>query len=400
MEQNGAERDRGVVTYCVRDVGGFSGSRQSPLDWLRALSALEMDPVLVTRSARPGLGANDDLPATLRWARIKKRTRGPRWVRRVVAWATLLWRRIQLGYWRSDVVIVEGRNGFKFARYLGLRGRRTTALMVRGQPDQYSTEVADKDRFAKMKEAIEHCDSVIFNAPRMMRMWQEAVGLEGKRTLVVANAAREREIEAIRARSRNEVRDALGLDREATIVLCLASMQRRKGQDVLVDAWPRVRAEHPDAQLHLVGPIAKRGDGVLLAERAAKLEGVEVTGPRRDALEYIYAADILVLPSRGESMPRVILEAMALGTPVISTPVGAVPDMIEHDTSGLIFETDDVSGAAQAISSLVAAPERRARLAEQARTDYWKNYSREHQRQQLNDVVAALLEHPQPAPPR
>ena len=82
-------------------------------------------------------------------------------------------------------------------------------------------------------------------------------------------------------------------------------------------------------------------------------EHVEYLGPKENALEFIYGADVLVLPSRAEAMPRVILEAMALGVPVIGSDIGGHRELIEHNNTGLLFDPDNPQALADTLSSLV-----------------------------------------------
>ena len=369
LKRRGVAQARNPILFCVRDVGGFGGSSQSPLDWLHALGALGIHTTLVTRSSPEVLATPLPLDARIHWKTVEK----PRKLDRTLRDRSFWWAKSRLlgprAWLRRPVVIVEGRNGFKLGNQLGIVSRPSTALVVRGQPDQYAPELAGDDRLGRMQPTIAQCDCIIFNAHRVEEMWRSAVDLTGKRTLIVANTAQEDEVQRIRKRSRDEVRRELGLAPDAIVVLCLASIQLRKGQDLLLDVWPEVQAQAPNTQLHLVGPAAKRGRAEALVERARSTPGVFVTGARRDALSYLYASDLLVLPSRGESMPRVVLEAMALGTPVVATKAGAIPEMIRHGTSGMLFDAEDPGSAGEAIVALAHSEARRRAMAECALAD-------------------------------
>ena len=79
------------------------------------------------------------------------------------------------------------------------------------------------------------------------------------------------------------------------------------------------------------------------------------------------AANILVLPSFSENLPMSVIEALAHGAAVVCTPVGALPELIEHERTGLIVKPGDVEGLASALGRLIDDPELRQRLGENGR---------------------------------
>lgn len=90
-------------------------------------------------------------------------------------------------------------------------------------------------------------------------------------------------------------------------------------------------------------------------------------GSRDDVLAFYAAADMVVLPSHSEGFPFVILEALAMGKPVIATSVNGVPEVIEHLKTGLLVKARDVAGLAGAIQSLLEHPDRAAQLGHAGR---------------------------------
>jgi glycosyltransferase involved in cell wall biosynthesis len=117
------------------------------------------------------------------------------------------------------------------------------------------------------------------------------------------------------------------------------------------------------------------GDGAVsdtraAVERAGLGDRISVpgwVGPAQvEAL--LRAANILVLPSFSENLPMSVIEALAHGAAVVCTPVGALPELIEHERTGLIVEPGDVEGLASALGRLIDDPELRQRLGENGRT--------------------------------
>lgn len=126
-----------------------------------------------------------------------------------------------------------------------------------------------------------------------------------------------------------------------------------KGVSELVEAWGIVSDQCNDVRLSIIGPVDTAYKEELEAIDATS--SVNFCGPidHNAALGRISRARALVLPSHTEGFPNVVLEAMALNTPVIATPVGAIPEMLA-DGAGVIVPVGDVKSLAAAIVEMVA----------------------------------------------
>ncbi|WP_433344155.1 glycosyltransferase [Streptomyces sp. CA-253872] len=145
----------------------------------------------------------------------------------------------------------------------------------------------------------------------------------------------------------------------APLVVCVGRLCRQKGQDVLLRAWPAVRAAAPGARLVLVG------DGPDEAElRQQAGEGVEFVGAARDCARWYRAADLVVLPSRWEGMALAPLEAMACGRALVLTDTGGARESLPAAALPYSLVPPEAPGAlATALTHLLRAPELRADLA-------------------------------------
>jgi len=140
-------------------------------------------------------------------------------------------------------------------------------------------------------------------------------------------------------------------------LLAVGRLERQKGFDVLLDAMPAVLAAHPAARLTIVGEGRERAR---LEQRIRRLglEGsVELAGWREDVGELLRGATLLVHPSRWEGFGLVLLEAMSAGTPVVATDVGAIPEVVQRDATGLIVPPSDPAAIAEAVTRLLSEPE-------------------------------------------
>ena len=138
------------------------------------------------------------------------------------------------------------------------------------------------------------------------------------------------------------------------------------------------------------------GDGPLreeLAREAARLgiaPHVQLLGDLADVRFALEALDVFVLPSRTEGMSNALLEAMAMGLPVVATAVGGTPEVIGDGQTGLLVATDDPSAIAAAITRLLDDPATAARLGAAARQTVEEKFGAKSMVRQLEAVYAAV----------
>jgi phosphatidyl-myo-inositol dimannoside synthase len=175
------------------------------------------------------------------------------------------------------------------------------------------------------------------------------------------------------------IRERLGLQ-ERPVVVCVSRMVRRKGQDTLIRAWPRVLAAiggpGPGAAspvLLLVGDGPYRSALVRLAARAGVSGSVVFTGPvpAADLPAYYDAGDVFAMPCRTrrggldvEGLGIVYLEASASGLPVVGGDSGGAPDAVLNGETGYVVPGRDGAAVADRITSLLADPAGAAAMGE------------------------------------
>ena len=171
----------------------------------------------------------------------------------------------------------------------------------------------------------------------------------------------------------------------------------RKGVPELL----RALAEPRLATLRWTAVLA--GDGAVerfrarWAARAERARSRCRLGRRSRGPRQLAAADILVLPSLNEGLPMAVLEAMAPGLAVVTTPVGAIPDAIQDGETGLLVPARDAAALAEALARLIVDPALRRRLGEQARARFAAEFSIDAYGPAAGAIYAAALERPGPA---
>jgi glycosyltransferase involved in cell wall biosynthesis len=159
----------------------------------------------------------------------------------------------------------------------------------------------------------------------------------------------------LRARTRAE----LGIGPEQPVLVCVANLRPVKNQALLLEALAASRASVPGLLLLLVGDGPSRED-LERRSRALDLDGqVRFLGVRPDGWQFHAAADISVLSSVTEGFPNALVEAHALGIPVIATAVGGVPEIVEDQKTGLLVPEGDAPALTAALVSLLGDAARR-----------------------------------------
>jgi glycosyltransferase involved in cell wall biosynthesis len=147
--------------------------------------------------------------------------------------------------------------------------------------------------------------------------------------------------------SRNEARAELGLPAEGLVVGMVARLRAEKRHDLALRSLASLRAAGRDVTLCIVGD----GPGEQGLRRLANELGVEAAiswaGPRQNAGRLMRAFDVALITSTVEGMPLAALEALVVGVPLVSTPVGAMPDLLEHGGGTLVGagEAEEISSA-------------------------------------------------------
>jgi glycosyltransferase involved in cell wall biosynthesis len=153
-----------------------------------------------------------------------------------------------------------------------------------------------------------------------------------------------------RVRSRERVRAELDVPGDAFLAVMVAALRPEKRAEAFVAAVAAAAA----ADSGVCGMVVGDGpEAPLVARRAAADDGVvRMLGYRDDALDIINASDALCLTSAVEAMPMTALEAMSVARPVIATAVGGVPEVVEHERTGLLVSGDRPDAVASAILAL------------------------------------------------
>lgn len=174
-------------------------------------------------------------------------------------------------------------------------------------------------------------------------------------------------------------------------IVFAGAVGERKGTDVLLHALARLRDDGAAFHCDILGD--GEVDRYVAMARDLRLQGA-VTFHGWQDMDAVRAAmagaSLFVLPSRAENQPVAILEAMAIGLPVVASRIGAIPEQIEHGVTGLLVEPGDASSLHNALGSLTRSPTMRAAFGEAGRKRWRALFSIESNARLLLDAYRSL----------
>jgi glycosyltransferase involved in cell wall biosynthesis len=187
---------------------------------------------------------------------------------------------------------------------------------------------------------------------------------------------------------KQQLRAQLFLPAEGPLVVYLGRLTFEKRVDHLIRIWPAIRQTFPQAQLIIIGTGPEEQN---LRALGGSVAGVTFTGQVNDALSYLQAADLFVLPSATEGLSNSLLEAMSSGLPVVATSVGGTPDVITHGENGYLIPPDDLPALTTGLLSLLSDTALCAHLGMQGRSRIQKNFSLDAIATRLTTLYQSLL---------
>jgi glycosyltransferase involved in cell wall biosynthesis len=248
---------------------------------------------------------------------------------------------------RPDVVVSRGTSGLVFGELLARRTGAHHVFAEHSGPDARGRmKVLRPDQRVLVRAVQPYVDRVIAVSDAQLEPLVRR-GFNRLRIAVISNGISGTEFQP--ARSRDDVRQALGVDPDSVLVLFVAKLRREKRVDLFLAAIERARLETP--RLH--GVVVGDGpDFENVLRHSAASTVVTALGARQDIADLMEACDIVCLTSDMEAMPMAALEAMAAGRPVVATDVGGMSHLVRHGSTGLLVPAGSVEALAAALAQL------------------------------------------------
>lgn len=180
---------------------------------------------------------------------------------------------------------------------------------------------------------------------------------------------------------------------EAPTVVFVGRLDSVKGVPLLIEAFARVREEHPRARLSIIGDGSERAACEARVQALGMGEVTTFHGYKTSAevADMLRRSDMLVLPSFAEGVPVVLMEAMASGIPVVASGVAGVAELVGNGISGFTVPPGDVETLAARISALIADPELRARMGQAGREKVEAEFDLSRETRWLSEIFTGAL---------
>ena len=171
----------------------------------------------------------------------------------------------------------------------------------------------------------------------------------------------------------------------------IGRLSAEKGIENFAQALPAILHDHQNFHANIGGDGPLKEEIKVILEEDNLTTRVSLLGwiSHDDLPKYLNKFRLLVLPSYTEGLPNIMLEAMACGTPVLATPVGAIPDVIIDGKTGFIMENNSPECIAENVKRALSSPELE-RIAERGRQFVRGNYTLEHVMDRWNEVLEEL----------
>jgi glycosyltransferase involved in cell wall biosynthesis len=229
----------------------------------------------------------------------------------------------------------------------------------------------------RAEETLKSAARLVFHADATRRLYEPAAS--PARCVTLGVGVDLAPIDALRDRfDRAAERSRVGIPANADLVLCVGTVEKRKSQLALVQAFELVAERHPRAHLVLVGGQDTAYSRSLrdYLDSHASTERIRLVDLSLEVQHWYGMSDFYVCASDIECLPRTVLEAMAWEKPTLATEIYGLPDMVEDGRTGWLCEPRDVSALAAGLErALLSSAEERAAFGANARALMEERYS-------------------------
>jgi glycosyltransferase involved in cell wall biosynthesis len=202
---------------------------------------------------------------------------------------------------------------------------------------------------------------------------EKDLGIDTKKTCLIYNGCRINDSD--KAKKKID-RRSLGISKDDFVIITVASLVRHKGHQVLIDAVCILARSYQNLRLLIVGDGPLR-DSLNTYVKALQLsEKIIFTGEKENVFPLLKLADIFVLSSiTREGLGMALIEAMAVGLPLIGSRLGGIPEIIKHGVNGFLFSQGNAEELAESIEKLIKNKEMAVNLGERGKEIFREKFT-------------------------
>jgi glycosyltransferase involved in cell wall biosynthesis len=243
-------------------------------------------------------------------------------------------------------------------------------------------------RTLKYKSKSHYAKSIVVVSEWNRRFMVEKWGIDERKTHVVHCGVDFELVDRFRQGNHENAHSAAAATIEKSnrpLIVSVARLHHEKRLDVLVRACGRLRDQHVDFHCCIVGEGEERRSLTDLIRSMGLDDRVQLLGAltQEEVFRLLLRSAVKVLPSRSESMPVVLIEAMALGIPVIGPDIRGVSELIDHGVNGFLIQPEDVDGMADLIKNLLTDEDLRIRFAAKGMEKVRRGFNLRHETDKL-----------------
>ena len=190
-----------------------------------------------------------------------------------------------------------------------------------------------------------------------------------------------------------EYKHALGMSDSDRVIGIVANLRPQKGHDKIIAALPAILAEFPHTKCLFIGRNDFPDNNIHQLVQKKQLEQTIIfTGIRKDIARLLSICELFMLPSLWEGFPTVVIEAMAMGLPIIATPVGDIPDIVVPQQTGILISPKNPNVLVETVLELLKNPEKAQKMGQAGYERVRQHFSIEAMVRQTEEVYDRLLE--------
>jgi len=376
------------IIYVSSDFNNKNGANKSASDVLYSLIKSKFPITVLTFSSITNLDKNvfsDSDIESVKWIRVCRKIHFYRKIslKSMLKWMYYFFQNLKISkkainITDQDIMIVNSIGGHQLLTDQQISTGCFKINIFRGSPESFGipgVRFGIKDIITILKKY----DCVIHVSDIVRKKWEMYEELKRINHLFIPNCCEEELINQIIIKDKNHYKNLLGINPEKYNLIYIASIQYRKGHDILIEKIPDIIKKVPDVEFYFIGKRINPFYSKILntSKELGIMNKLHFLGEKSNALEFLYACDLLVFPSRAEAMPRVILESMILCTPIVTSDVDGIPELIENRKHGLLFQIENPSELIDHIYTLYANKKMSEILSTNAQSQYWENFSRQ-----------------------